>query len=461
VCREWVPSRVGLEDAVPNALVLDDDPDVLRPLAELIEREGFAVRSCGTISAARVALADWSCDVIVADLQLPDGDAFELLAQIEESPSTEMIVITGHGSVDSAVQAFRRGAIDYLTKPADTRHLRQLLRKILRTVELRDELDSLRSELRRAGRFGKMIGASAPMQSLYDQVGRVAPTTATVLIHGETGTGKELVAETIHLMSLRAKGPFIAINCGAFTSSLIESELFGHEKGSFTGATQRHLGVFERASGGTLFLDEVTEMPTELQVKLLRTLETRRIERIGGEQGIDIDVRVVAATNREPREAIQEGTLREDLYFRLAVFPIEVPPLRDRGDDIVLIAEQHVDALSEESGESKQLTPDAKRLLVDQPWLGNVRELRNCIERAFIMSTGRIGPGDLPFGTTAHETGDRKGVWVPVGTTIVAAERDLILATLRAVPDKKEASVLLGIGLKTLYNRLHKYGEMD
>jgi DNA-binding NtrC family response regulator len=446
---------------VPSALVLDDDPEVLRPLARLIELEGFDVRTCACLEKARAELEAGSFDVVVADLQLPDGQALELLPQIEARPATEMIVITGHGSVGSAVEAFRGGAIDYLTKPVDTRHLRQLLRKILTALELRGEVDVLRSELRRAGRFGKIIGASPAMQTLYDQVLRVAGTNATVLIHGETGTGKELVAETIHRMSPRARQPFVAINCGAMPESLISSELFGHEKGSFTGATQRRHGVFERASGGSLFLDEIAEMPPDLQVTLLRALETRTVRRVGGEEEVPVDVRVIAATNRDPEKAVRSGRLREDLFFRLAVFPIEVPPLRARGDDVALIAERYLARLNEEAGKSKRFTPEAMAQLCAQPWPGNVRELRSWIERAFIMSGDRVGAESLPPVAGSVAAKERLGAWSPVGTTLAEVERELILATVHQLRDKNQAARALGISLKTLYNRLHKYGAMD
>jgi len=443
-----------------RALVLDDDREVLRPLAKLIEREGLEVRTGESLREARAELETGAFDVVVADLQLGDGSALELLPLLEERPATEMVVITGHASLDSAVEAFRGGAIDYLTKPVDMRHLRQLLRKIVTAAELRGEVDVLRSQLRRAGRFGKMIGASPAMQAVYDQVLRVAGTNATVLIHGETGTGKELVAESIHQMSPRAKGPFVAVNCGAMTESLIASELFGHEKGSFTGATNRHQGIFERATGGTLFLDEITEMPLDLQVKLLRTLESRTVQRVGGEEEIEVDVRLIAATNRDPEKVVRSGQLREDLFFRLAVFPIEVPPLRDRSDDVPLIAEHYLARLNQGAERKKRFAPEALAQLAAQPWPGNVRELCSCIERAFILSGDRIGPEDLPF-AGGSAAGGGLGTWSPVGTTLAEVERELILLTLRRLRDKNEAAKALGISLKTLYNRLHKYGAMD
>ncbi|MEE9282179.1 MAG: sigma-54 dependent transcriptional regulator [Myxococcota bacterium] len=447
---------------MPRALVVDDDPEILRPLAKFVEREGFATRTCDSLAKARRQLAKDDWDVVIADLTLPDGTALELLAPIEQRSSTEVVLITGHGSVDSAVEAFRGGAIDYLTKPIDTGRLRGLLRKLLRTIELRDEVDLLRAELRRAGRFGKMIGASPPMQKLYDEVLQVAPTAATVLLTGETGTGKELVAESIHQLSPRAKRPFVAMNCGAVAASLIESELFGHERGSFTGATQRHRGVFERADGGTLLLDEIIEMPPDLQVRLLRTLESKRVLRIGSEKEIEVDVRVLAATNRDPEKAVREGKLREDLLYRLFVFPIEVPPLRERGNDIVLISEHVLAQLNGDAETPKRFTQDALDRLCAQPWPGNVRELRNAVERAFILARDRIGVEHLPFGTEGISARERAATGSPVGTSLTEAERELILTTVHHYAgDKNEAARVLGISLKTLYNRLHKYGAME
>jgi DNA-binding NtrC family response regulator len=435
---------------------------ILRPLAKLVEKEGFTTRMCESLAKARSQLVGNVCDIVIADLTLPDGSALELLPQIEERPATEVVLITGQGSIDSAVQAFRGGAIDYLTKPIDTGRLRGLLHKLLRTIALRDEIDVLRNELRRAGRFGKMIGVSPGMQRLYDQVLRVAPTDATVLITGDTGTGKELVAESIHQMSPRAKKPFVAMNCGAIAANLIESSLFGHERGSFTGATQRHRGVFERAHGGTLFLDEIAEMPADLQVRLLRTLETKMVLRVGSEKEIEVDVRLLAATNRNPEKAVRDGKLREDLLYRLLVFPIEVPPLRERGNDVVLISEHYLTQLNEEAGTSKRFTREVLDQLCEQPWPGNVRELRNCIERAFIMSSDRIDASNLPFAADSRSAKERKAIWSPLGTTLAEVERELILATVEhCAGDKNRAAEVLGISLKTLYNRLHKYGVME
>jgi len=312
-----------------------------------------------------------------------------------------------------------------------------------------------------------MVGSSPAMQELYDQILRVAPTNAPVLVVGETGTGKELVAETVHQLSERSKRPYVTINCGAIAPTLVESELFGHEKGSFTGATSQRVGVFERAHQGTLFLDEITEMPLELQVKLLRVLETRELHRIGGSAAIPADVRIVAATNRDPHEAVKQGQLREDLLYRLMVFPIRVPPLRERGGDVEQIAEHVLSRLNHKAGTSKRFTPEAIEQLSRQSWPGNVRELANCVERAFILASDRIDVEALPFdagpGAPAARppdvAGDGNGIWVPLGASLAEVEHDLIRLTLEHHGgDRTRTSQTLGISVRTLYNRIQKYG---
>jgi DNA-binding NtrC family response regulator len=327
-----------------------------------------------------------------------------------------------------------------------------------------EEIEGLRAELRGLGRFGALIGGSPVMQQVYEQISRVAPSNATVFIQGESGTGKELVAESVHKLSRRRKRPFIVINCGAIAPNLIESELFGHERGSFTGADRMHRGYIERANGGTLFLDEVTEMPLELQVKLLRVLETGRFSRVGGEQELPVDVRVIAATNRDPHQAVIDGKFREDLLYRLRVFPITLPPLRDRAGDIDLLAEATLAELNKDEGSRKRLSRSALERLRGYRWPGNVRELKNVMHRAFILADDEIGPSQLPdsapLGAPAAElaAGGEAMLQVKVGSSIADAERRLILATLDACEgNKDQAAKILGISLKTLYNRLNSY----
>jgi DNA-binding NtrC family response regulator len=322
------------------------------------------------------------------------------------------------------------------------------------------ELQSLRGELRRLGHFGRLVGRSAPMQDVYNLIARVAPTMATVLVVGESGTGKELVAETVHALSRRSEQPLFAVNCGAVAPNLIESELFGHEKGSFTGADRRRAGYFERAAGGTLFLDEITEMPSELQVKLLRVLESGQFLRVGGNEPIEADARIVAATNRDPREAVESGVLREDLYYRLNVFPIVLPPLRDRGEDIELLAQYFLDQLNGAEQTQKRWGKDALRAVSSRPWPGNVRELRNAVQRAFILADREIdGEAIRAFEPIRDaEVATASDIGSLVGSEIAAVEKRLILATLEHFDgDKTKAAQTLGISLKTLYNRLAVY----
>jgi DNA-binding NtrC family response regulator len=445
---------------MPDALIVDDDTQTLQGLIDLVGREGFTARGARTIEEARTALGNGWPDVVLTDLRLPDGSGLDLLSELDSNGGTEVIVITGHESVDTAVEALRRGAKDYLTKPLDVSRLKSVLANVARTRELKREIRSLRTTLRQLGRFGPLLGASPIMQKTYDLIARVAPTDATVLIVGESGTGKELVAQTIHEHSARRQEAFLPLNCGAVSPTLIESELFGHERGSFTGADRLHKGYFERATAGTLLLDEITEMPIELQVKLLRVLETGKVMRIGGERAIDVNVRVLAATNRKPEEAVAQGKLREDLLYRLSVFPIHLPPLRERGDDVELLADHFLAALNQEESTSKRFSRAARQRLRTYGWPGNVRELKNVVHRAFILADEEVGPESLPAelgGVVPGEVGG-PSMQIKVGTSIAEADRRLILATLDQHGwDKRKAAAILGISLKTLYNRLSAY----
>jgi two-component system, NtrC family, response regulator HydG len=439
-----------------HALVIDDDPAILMALAELVEREGFGTSVASTLRDARTVLGTKLPDVVLTDLVLPDGNGIDLLKDLDSS--TEVVLITGHASVDTAVEALRMGASDYLTKPVDIARLKSVLANIARTRQLKEEIGTLRTELRKLGHFGALIGASTPMQRLYDLISRVAPTEATVLVTGESGTGKDLVAQTIHELSKRRKEPFLPLNCGAVSPTLIESELFGHERGSFTGADRMHKGYFERATGGTLFLDEITEMPIELQVKLLRVLETATVMRIGGERPIAVDVRVIAATNRQPEEAVAQGKLREDLLYRLKVFPLHLPTLRERGEDVELLADHFLTELNKAEGTTKTFSRAATERLRNHTWPGNVRELKNLVHHAFILADEEINPGCFPQEVGGTEDSSGPSLYIKVGTSIAEADRRLILATLDQFGgDKKRAAESLGISLKTLYNRLGAY----
>jgi DNA-binding NtrC family response regulator len=436
---------------VLRALFVDDDQDFLQGLAEVATREGFSVRSACSLQEARDLLAEGPVDLVLVDLVLPDGDGIQLLRHLKESSTSDVVLISGKATTDSAIEALRLGALDYLTKPLDNGRLKTVLAHVHRLRSLKEEVGGLRGELRKFGRFGKLIGVSPAMQQVYDLMTRVAATDATVFITGESGTGKDLVAQTIGELSPRRRKPLLPIDCGAIPESLIESELFGHERGSFTGATQLRRGCFERAAGGTLFLDEISEMPIELQVKLLRVLESGFLVRVGGDERIQVDVRLIAASNRPPKEAVRDGKLREDLYYRINVFPIVLPPLRERKGDSLLLADQFLESLNHSQGTSKRLSATARDRIQEYPWPGNVRELKNELHRAFIMHDDVI---ELPELITERSTSLPR----PVGGSLEESERQLILATLEQCGGNKgKAAAILGISLKTLYNRLNQY----
>ena len=447
--------------APPHALIVDDDLEVRQVLTEFVKREGFSATGASTLSQAREELVANPPDILLVDIQLPDGSGLDLLDGLEATADPEVILITGNASVETAVDALRRGVTDYLTKPVDFARLKMALANLARTLEMKGEIGTLRTELRKLGRFGPLIGASPPMQKVYDLIGRVARTDASVLITGETGTGKEVVAQTIHSLSRRSKELFVPVDCGAVSANLIESELFGHERGSFTGADRLHQGYFERAHRGTLFLDEVTEMPVELQVKLLRVLESSVVTRVGGSQSVKVDVRIIAATNRGLEDAVKAGKLREDLLYRLNVFPVPLPPLRERGDDVERLAEHFLGELNAADGTAKQLTAAGRQRLRRYGWPGNLRELKNALQRGFILAEEGEGVDPLPVGPVPEPVVTEalpSSLMMPVGTPIEEAERLLILATLdKFEGDKKKVAAVLHISLNTLYSRLNEY----
>ena len=375
---------------MPHVLIVDDDDNTRLALQEIIVAEGFTVSLAADVREGTIQLGRQIPDAILSDLRLPDGNGLDLLRSLDARNGVEMILMTGHASVDSAVDALRMGIADYLVKPINIQRLRAILARIPRAVDLHAQIVTLRETLRQYGRFGSMLGNSPAMQKLYDEMMRVAPTEATVLLVGESGTGKELAAQTLHELSLRRKRTFLAVNCGAISPNLIESEMFGHERGSFTGAERQHKGYFERADGGTLFLDEITEMPLELQVKLLRVLETGLFMRVGTIKETAADVRVIAATNRDPEEAVRQGRLREDLYHRLNVFPLELPPLRARADDVRMLAESFLERLNGEGRTSRTFAPTVVQALGSHDWPGNVRELKNFVQRAYILANDGV-----------------------------------------------------------------------
>ncbi len=378
-----------------KVLIVEDDVATRKGLDLAIRELGGQTRSVGTAAEAARAIEDFKPEVLVVDVHLPDGDGIEVLrAARETDPERDGIVITGQASVDSAVEALRAGASDYLLKPMRPAQLEVVFQRLTARRRLESEVDSLREDLLETGRLGDLIGLCEPMKKIFREIRRVARSNAPVLITGASGTGKEVVARTIHRLSRRSSTPFVAFNCGAISPTLIESELFGHERGSFTGADKRRIGYFEEANGGTLFLDEITEMGSELQVKLLRVLEARTLRRIGGSQDIRVDVRLVSATNRDPAEAIKEGKLREDLYYRLNVLTIALPTLAERREDIGLLAEHFRKQIEDqEKAGISSWDPRALKMLERWNWPGNVRELRNIVHRAYVMTEGdRILP---------------------------------------------------------------------
>jgi DNA-binding NtrC family response regulator len=446
---------------MPHVLIVDDDRSTREALAAIIAEDGLTTATAGDLREARIQLVRQTPDVVFTDLQLPDGSGVDLFEDLDPRSGVEIIFITGHATVESAVTALKMGAADYLVKPINMQRVKAILSRLPRPGDLKAEIGTLRGELRRMGRFGLMLGNSAAMQEVYDHIGRVAPTAASVLLVGESGTGKEVAAQTLHELSLRRKHAFLAVNCGAISPNLIESEMFGHERGSFTGADRQHKGYFERASGGTLFLDEITEMPIELQVKLLRVLETGVFMRVGTTKEIETDVRLIAATNRDPEEAVLEGKLRLDLYHRLNVFPITLPPLRERGKDVELLAQSFLDELNAQNGTRKQFPPAVREMLLSYPWPGNVRELKNYVQRAFIMaSPDSDSTAAVPLQISLSKPSSGTAVTIPFGTSLAEADRQLILATLEQCGGvKTRAAEILGISLKTLYNRLVEYGD--
>jgi two-component system, NtrC family, response regulator AtoC len=442
--------------APPRALIVDDDLEILQVLTEFVVREGFDATGASTLQLARQEIAARPPDILLVDIHLPDGSGLDLLDGLEGRGDPEVVLITGNASLETAVDALRRGVTDYLPKPVDFARLKMVLANLARTLQMKGQIGTMRTDLRQLGRFGPLIGASPPMQRVYDLIGRVARTEARVLITGETGTGKEVVAQTIHDLSRRAGEPFVPFDCGAVSANLIESELFGHERGSFTGADRLHRGYFERAHRGTLFLDEVTEMPIELQVKLLRALETSGVTRVGGSQPVKVDVRIVAATNRRLADAVATGRLREDLLYRLNVFTIPLPPLRERGDDVERLAEHFLGELNLAEGTAKTLTAAGRARLRAYSWPGNLRELKNALQRGFILA--EEGQGVDPVPESLGGDAASANVVMPAGTPIAVAERLLILATLeKFMGDKRKVAAALDISLNTLYSRLNEY----
>ena len=444
-----------------RVLVVEDDPATRSGLTELVRTWGFLTDSAGDGEEALQKVTTFRPSIIVSDLVMPRIDGLQLLRMLRaDDADLVFVLLTAQGSVESAVEAVKDGAYDYLTKPVDPQRLRILLGKIVERLETLREVKVLRRQLRDQGTFGRMIGHSPGMRNIYQTIEQAAPTGASVLIWGESGTGKELVAQTVHQLSPRAAMPFVAINCAAIPETLLESEIFGHEKGAFTGATDRRQGCFELADRGTLFLDEIAEMTPTTQVKLLRVLQEQTFRRLGGRQELRVDARIIAATNANPVEAVQGGRLREDLYYRLNVVSIAIPPLRQRKEDLPLLVQAFLHEFTAKVDKPiAAVDHEAMRALEQYGWPGNVRELRNVIERATILATGRfIEPRHLPPALIAAGETVRPSLAIAPGTTVEEAERKLIELTLQHTRDNKtRAAEILGISLKTLHNKLSRF----
>jgi DNA-binding NtrC family response regulator len=447
-------------------LIADDDEAGRSGLATLLGMWGYDVQEAVDGKDALEKAPAFRPHIVIADMIMPVIDGIGLLKPLATAlPEAAVILLTAHGSIETAVSAMREGAYDYMTKPVDPRRLRVLVERAVDKIQVDREVKVLRRQLKETRGLGPLIGVSQAMQDVYRLVELAAPSPAPVLILGETGTGKELVARTIHQLSQRAKGPFVAVNCSAIPETLLESELFGHEKGAFTGAISRRAGYFELADGGTIFLDEIAEMSPNLQAKYLRVLQDNQVRRVGGHDEVSVDVRVICATNKDPMKAVQDGAFREDLYYRVNVLTISVPPLRRRVEDIPVLAEAFVSEFNEKYARQVHgIDEAALKLLREHNWPGNVRELRNVIERAVVScEEGPITADCLPLAPLGAQPTERANVVVlPVGTTLDEGEKQLILHTLQSVKNNKtRAAQILGTTPKTLHNKARRWRELQ
>src|SRR6266536_2889890 len=450
-------------------LIVEDEENERTGLAELVSAWGYRAETARDGAEGLDKVTSWAPSIVVTDLKMPRMGGLELLERLAtDSQTMAVIVVTAQGTIDSAVQAMRMGAYDYITKPIDTNRLRTILQNASALLGTKAENEAMRRKLRDSGSLGSLVGASKKMQEIFHLIEMVAPSTASVLITGASGTGKEMVARTIHELSPRRPKPFVPINCAAIPETLIESEIFGHEKGAFTGALERRTGCFELAEGGTLLLDEIGEMPVATQAKLLRVLEDSKLRRLGSKVETTVDVRVLAATNKVPEDAVARGELRNDLYYRLNVFNIHMPPLREHREDIPDLVQSLLNEMSTKHGRKVATVSEAVlNQFKNYSWPGNVRELRNTLERAVIVCESAVietkhlppGFGQTPLRTSAD---DPDAVRLGVGTTVEEAERLLILKTLESTNNNKtRAADVLGISLKTLHNKLKEYGSSN
>ena len=448
-------------DVTTRTLLVEDEANMVRTLTRILERKGYAVDAAATGEEALQRLTTASYDLVITDLNMPVMDGMQLLREMKRRQlQPAIIVLTGHGTIPSAVEAMKLGAGDYLIKPCHPDELLIVATRLLELRQLRREVRQLRHRVSQHGRFGEIIGTSARMQEIYQIIEAVSQNKSNVLLSGENGTGKELVARTIHAKGALASKPFLAINCGALSETLLESQLFGHRKGAFTGAIEDHDGVFQAADGGTLFLDEISEIPLPLQVKFLRAIQEKEVTPLGSTRPVRVDVRIIAATNRDLEQAVRSGTFRTDLFYRLNVVPIHLPPLRERRQDIPLLVEHFVQEFGRAYGvEPKRVTAVALERLVSYAWPGNIRELQNAIERAFALSgEPEITPRNLPPALLQRDS-EPSGAGTAEPLPLEELEKRSIVAALeRSAGNKNEASRLLGIDRQRLYRKLEKYG---
>ncbi len=446
-----------------RVLIIDDDEGHAEALSDGLEVDGYVCTLAHSGREGLERMAEATFDAILTDLVMHEVSGIEVLKEARTlQPDAVVILITGHGSVESAVDAMRLGAADYLPKPVRISELRTRLARAIEARNLRRTNIDLRRQLDERFGFEGLVGHSPAMRRVFDVLRQVAPTTATVLVLGESGTGKELIARALHNNSNRKDGPFVAVNCAALSEGLIESELFGHTKGAFTGAVSAKEGRIVYADGGTLFLDEVGDMPLSTQAKLLRVLETREVLPVGGNQTRKVDVRLVAATNRDLKAMAKRAEFREDLLFRLQVVTIDLPPLRERAGDVPMLVDHFISELASQHGRSvRGISPEARTLLVRYDWPGNVRELRNVIENMVLLARGEVlGPADVPETVRSHQSdGRRAGGFELAGRSMAEVERALIQANLElAEGNREKAAKILGMGERTLYRKLKEYG---
>ncbi|MBR6193116.1 MAG: sigma-54-dependent Fis family transcriptional regulator [Treponema sp.] len=444
-------------------LIIDDEKNIREGLAANFELEDYNVKTASNGAEGLELISHGDIDLVITDLRMNGISGEQVLAKVTaETPGIPVIILTGHGSIDSAVDAMRHGAYDFLTKPLNLDQLTMIVRRALEGREMSLQHQSLKKELEDSSALKGMIGKSSAMQKVQQMIQRVADTRASVLITGESGVGKELVANAIHNLSSRKNNSMVKVHCAALSETLLESELFGHEKGAFTGADKMQKGRFELAHGGSIFLDEIGEINQSVQIKILRVLQEKKFERVGGEQTISVDVRIIAATNRNLEEEVKAGRFREDLYYRLNVIHIEVPPLRDRKDDIPLLISSFLEEFNNENGKHiKSVDSRAKAAMFKYNWPGNIRELRNCMESAVVMCGGdEITLEDLP--PTVRESGTADSISVPLGVTLDEAEKIIIQENLAANRNNRSRTAeILGIGRKTLQRRLTEWGMED